>query len=298
MNMELSLASNSSCALNITSNQNCTISTGPNGVYSSFYKDLFVFILYIITFLVASVGNLIVCYVCFVKRPKSTTFLLIANMSVSDLLSALLIPTQWFFCSTYFLDANERYCGSFKSLQVVSYYISTFTMALISFDRYTILKNPLSRRVQPVLSIVIIWMLSLFISSPTLVAMRVSEYFTPLKLVHCRIILRVDLKITGLIRKWRVLMVVVTQYVIPLTIAITFYTLCIKKILSRQRIGECTDQQEIKFYQSKMRTIKMLVLSLSAFAIVNFDLQPDDFAAAFFCATLAASGTLKGDHHH
>lgn len=235
-------------------------------------------------------------------------------------------------------------------------------------------------------------MLSLFISSPTLVAMRVSEYFTPLKLVHCRIILRVDLKITGLIRKWRVLMVVVTQYVIPLTIAITFYTLCIKKILSRQRIGsrsdeisllsfwfkligfilsgECTDQQEIKFYQSKMRTIKMLVLSLSAFAIgnpkmqlekvfkwvkwftnwqlgsrctlftlstftstrwcrssatlslpiifstgwpsaqspltplftstltVNFDLQPDDFAAAFFCATLAASGTLKGDHHH
>lgn len=135
MNMELSLASNSSCALNITSNQNCTISTDPNGVYSSFYKDLFVFILYIITFLVASVGNLIVCYVCFVKRPKSTTFLLIANMSVSDLLSALLIPTQWFFCSTYFLDANERYCGSFKSLQVVSYYISTFTMALISFDR-------------------------------------------------------------------------------------------------------------------------------------------------------------------
>lgn len=177
--MELSLASNSSCALNITSNQNCTISTDPNvskvhfwffflwlvtnitgfkkGVYSSFYKDLFVFILYIITFLVASVGNLIVCYVCFVKRPKSTTFLLIANMSgnqmlalvvkynltdfvcifppVSDLLSALLIPTQWFFCSTYFLDANERYCGSFKSLQVVSYYISTFTMALISFDR-------------------------------------------------------------------------------------------------------------------------------------------------------------------
>ncbi len=90
-------------------------------------------------------------------------------------------------------------------------------------------------------------------------------------------------------------MVVVTQYVIPLTIAITFYTLCIKKILSRQRIGsrsdeisplsfwfnligfillgECTDQQEIKFYQSKMRTIKMLVLSLSAFAIGNPKMQ-------------------------
>lgn len=87
------------------------------------------------------------------------------------------------------------------------------------------------------LSIVIIWSLAVLISLPTLVAMRVSEYFTPYKLVHCRIVLRLDSHVTGLIRKWRVLMVVITQYVIPLTIALTFYTLSIKKILARQRIG-------------------------------------------------------------
>ena len=57
-------------------------------------------------------------------------------MAVSDLISALVIPLQWIFCSTTILDENERFCGSFKSLQVVSYFISTFTFSLVAIDRY------------------------------------------------------------------------------------------------------------------------------------------------------------------
>lgn len=122
--------------------------------------------------------------------------------------------------------------------------------------------------------------------------MRVSEYFTGNKLVHCRIILKLDSHLTGLIRKYRVGLVVLTQYLLPLVIASIFYTKCIQKMLSRKRIGkapllpfyvligwvttffaffkhsgERNTHQEALFYRSKMRTIKMLVLSLSAFAL-------------------------------
>lgn len=107
-----------------------------SGVYESFYQDVFIFALYGFTVLTSIFGNSIVCYVCFVLRPKSPTYLLIGNMAVSDLLSAVAIPLQWIFCSSYLLDANERFCGSFKSLQVVSYFISTFTMAVIAYDRW------------------------------------------------------------------------------------------------------------------------------------------------------------------
>ena len=103
--------------------------------------------------------------------------------------------------------------------------------------RYMILHNPLCRRVQPLVAIAVIWVLSILINIPTLIAMRVSEYFTPEKMIHCRIIIKLDSEVTGLIRKYRVGLVVLTQYFIPLLIASIFYSLCIKRILSRHRIG-------------------------------------------------------------
>ena len=106
-------------------------------------------------------------------------------------------------------------------------------------NRYMILHNPLCRRVKPWVAIAVIWSLSLVINIPTLVAMRVSEYFTPDRLVHCRIILKLDSNLTGLIRKYRVGLVVLAQYFIPLLIASIFYSLCIKQILARQKIGAC-----------------------------------------------------------
>ncbi|KAJ6216252.1 hypothetical protein RDWZM_007409 [Blomia tropicalis] len=232
-----------------------------------FYNDLIIFALYLLTVLSSLYGNIAVCYVSFVLRPHSTTYLLIGNMAVSDLLSAVVIPLQWFFCSTDMLNINERPCGTFKSLQVVSYFISTFTMALIAIDRYLILRNPLARRVKPFPSIIIIWLSSLILNIPTLFVMRVSEFFTPTRMFYCRIVFKMNPTTSALVRKYRVSFLVITQYFIPLLIATTFYSLCIKIILSRQRIGECTTEQERRFFNSKLRTIKMLFLSLIAFII-------------------------------
>lgn len=92
--------------------------------------------LYALTTVVSIFGNSVVCYVAFRLRSHSKTYLLLGNMAISDLISGLVIPLQWVFCSTAILDKNERTCSIFKSLQVVSYFISTFTMALIAIDRF------------------------------------------------------------------------------------------------------------------------------------------------------------------
>lgn len=101
-----------------------------------------------------------------------------------------------------------------------------------------ILKNPLSNRLPPIPTIIIIWVTSSLLNVPTFFAMRVSEYFAPKKLIHCRIIGNLSSETVSIIRKYRVLELIIVQYVIPLMIAGILYGLCIKKILLRQRIGK------------------------------------------------------------
>ena len=99
------------------------------------YEDAALLSLYIVTIITSLFGNAIACYVCFVLRPKSTTYLLIGNMAASDLLVGAMIPIEWIFCTAYFLDRAESVCFSFKIIREVSVHVSSFSMALISYDR-------------------------------------------------------------------------------------------------------------------------------------------------------------------
>jgi len=127
-----------------------------------------------------------------------------------------------------------------KSSQILSYYISTFTMTVIAFDRYRILYHPLSLRMKPWLPICSIWIISSICILPTMVSMRISEYFTPNRLIYCKVAFPSPLKVfsSSPFRKFRATFVMVTQYLIPLTVSVVLYAFCIKKILSRKRIGE------------------------------------------------------------
>lgn len=130
-----------------------------------------------------------------------------------------------------------------KSSQILSYYISTFTMTVIAFDRFRIVYYPLGTRMKPWLPIAMIWIISTLFVLPTMVSMRLSEYFTPTRLIYCRIAFPSSIKIfsKGPFRKLRATFVIISQYVIPSTISLILYALCLKKIISRKRIGKCYD---------------------------------------------------------
>lgn len=101
-----------------------------------------------------------------------------------------------------------------------------------------ILRNPLASRIRPSWSITLIWLLSAVLNIPTQFTMRVPEYFTARRLISCRLILKTDLFPPKVVRRFRVSVILLAQYLIPSLIAVVFYGLCIRRILVRKRLGE------------------------------------------------------------
>ena len=146
-------------------------------------RDWIVLLLYFITAIIAIFGNIFVCLVIYNnKKLRSTTYLLILNMAISDIIGGLVIPGQWLFCSTYILESGyfwQRMCGISKSMQYLSYYVSTFTMTAIAIDRNRLICKPLSSRLRPLTPILITWFLGIIFVLGTLYSLKVSEYFSP-----------------------------------------------------------------------------------------------------------------------
>ena len=149
-------------------------------------RDSIILILYLVTAIVAIVGNLFVCDIIIRnKRLTSATYVLIFNMAVSDILGGFVIPAQWLFCSSLVLNSTDWFgicmCGLMKSLQILSYYVSSLTMTAIAYDRYLLVCKPMSSRINVTYMLFIVWMLGLIFISGNLFTLRVTEYFSSTK---------------------------------------------------------------------------------------------------------------------
>src|SRR6218665_1540613 len=113
-------------------------------------RDAAIMVLYFFTSVIAVIGNVFVCATIKKKsRLTSTTYLLIFNMAISDIIGGAVITGQWFFCWTKILDSGlfgQLLCWSMKILQVLSYYVSSLTMAAIAYDRYKLVCRPMEKR--------------------------------------------------------------------------------------------------------------------------------------------------------
>ena len=244
----------------------------PDETQISMTDQIIVLILYAITCAVALIGNFLVCQIIFTSRKlKTTTYILIANLAISDILGAISIPSQWLFCSTYILDHfayGERVCGAMKSIQVQSYYVSTLTMTVIAIDRYQLIATPMKSRMKPKIPIVIIWIIASSFTATTIISMRVSEFFTPHALISCRIAFKIAVPISNFIfRKIRIIILILTQFVIPLTICGILYTKTVIIIWKRSGLGEMTEEQALYMNSSKWKTIKMLIIVVIVFTL-------------------------------
>src|SRR5699024_7505628 len=101
--------------------------TSSSTTSSESIRDIAILGLYLLTAVIAMVGNVFVCVTIYrKKRLGSTTYILIFNMAVSDVLGGFVIPAQWLLCSTTVMDSGqfgESTCGVMKQLQVLSYYV-------------------------------------------------------------------------------------------------------------------------------------------------------------------------------
>jgi hypothetical protein len=86
--------------------------------------------------------------------------------------------------------------------------------------------------------------------------------------IGCRVVFPSEVSLV--LRKMRAMMVIITQYVIPLALTGYLYGMVVYTIWQRERIGTVSDTKKQSFDKTKRRTVKMLIIVTALFALAWF----------------------------
>lgn len=240
---------------------------------SAFAQDSFVLFLYVVTGTIAILGNGFVLVVIARNRPRhfsSVTYTLISNMALSDLIAGVVIFAQFGFCSTAAFNcgiAMEFMCLLIKLIQIVSYFVSTYTMAAIAYDRLHVMKSPFAPKTHPKWYIAISWIVGITYITICTFNVRVSEFFTPTELISCKVLFQIGILNKPAMRTIRAVLLMVLQFVIPLSITSVMYIWLWIQLRNHQIVGELTDEKIARKRKSNRNLTIMLMFTVIAFAV-------------------------------
>ena len=124
-----------------------------------------------ILFVVASIGNMTV-FITLLREGKRRTRvnLFIMHLSVADLFVALLImPLEIGWALTVSWQAGDVACRIMMFFRAFGYYLSSFVLIAISFDRYFAVARPLSLKTaddRGKMMLIMAWIFSVIASVP------------------------------------------------------------------------------------------------------------------------------------
>ena len=155
-------------------------------------------------------------------------------------------------------------CSFVPFTQSVSVFVSSFTMTAIAVDRYQVISTPLHVRAEfrdGYWKLSLIWTLSIFLSIPWAVYHSVKPTFTCTTLHRCQLVLSTNF------RAWVSLIMFLIQFLIPLLVTMSAYSMISYHLWGAGHIGAATHQQQLRRLASRRRTIKMLVLVVILFGV-------------------------------
>ena len=244
----------------------------PNPFEHQTFRNIVIITCYGLIVVVSLCGNLLVCKVGFTKKKmRTTTNILIASLACSDIvmtgfnipfnIARLLLP-NWPF--------GAFLCFFVPFIQTSCVYVSTFTMTVISLHRYrTITKRSTFRSFSPLklfAVIVVIWLLAIVFALPVSIFNKVKEAnLYGQVLSRCRTNFP---KVGFNFSLFLSVEILLTQYVIPLTITCVVY-LKIGCIVYKQGklAGQSNDERKRRQIEAKRRRIIMLALAVIVFAV-------------------------------
>ena len=180
-----------------------------------------------------------------------------------------------------------------KSLQILSYFVSTYSMLFISIDRYLQLKylNAAKKYFNSILAIVLSWLIGWLVNGnsfffsfnfnsfllgglfilTTFKQQRVNVYFkSSSQLIGCKIAFpSSNAGSTFAFRKFRITLLITSQYLIPLVLTAIFYFKILKLIEKdeKESITKLNNKQIMYQIKDKKRIILMLIITVVAFAL-------------------------------
>lgn len=149
----------------------CVLHASDEGIMSYVF-EVCVFIMYIAVFVVALVGNGLVCFVVHTTpRMKTVTNYFIMNLAVGDILMTLFcVPFS--FVSQLILrywPFGAIMCKAVTYSQAVSVFVSAYTLLAISIDRYIVIMHPLKPRLSKTaakLVVCVVWVGAFITAAP------------------------------------------------------------------------------------------------------------------------------------
>ncbi|RWS23679.1 putative G-protein coupled receptor 83-like protein [Leptotrombidium deliense] len=239
-------------------------------------RDVSLLTLYSITALFAIVSNCCVCKIVLKNDEMQTkTNLLIVSMAVSDIIAGIGIVAQWLFCSHQLLlyDTGRVVCGFLKSLQIITYSVSSLTMITIALHRYLSIFHHsrlgiIRMKFNVKAAIISTWIIAIVFVAMTAMSIKIFKFFTPKEIITCEVILQFSRPFDSKsVRKIRVGLLILAQFLLPLLITASLYARIMFVVFRRQVVGESNQHRSRKLSESKKKTILMLVVVLVVFTI-------------------------------
>lgn len=148
-------------------------------------------------------------------------------------------------------------------------------MLFIAMDRYQQIKYTNKKRsLKPAKAIAISWLVGALFILSTFFNQRLSIYFeSSSHLIGCKVAF---VGFSGLtVRKARIILLILSQYLIPLSVTAALYFLVWKIIQqnSKESLTKLNQEQIMYKINSKKRTITMLIVIVASFAISWFPLH-------------------------
>ncbi|XP_054271432.1 RYamide receptor-like isoform X2 [Macrosteles quadrilineatus] len=267
-----SVYDNLSCTLdyNLSLTLNCDVSPS-GGVLDSVYFHTLVYVMYCAIFLIALLGNGLVCYVVHSSpRMRTVTNLFIVNLAVGDILMTVFC-VPFTFVTTLLLQYwpfGRTMCSTVSYSQAISVFVSAYTLVAISIDRFMAIMWPLKPRMgkrQAKVIILIVWLVALLTALPIPLVSRIvhpSHWHQLCDKGLCQ-------EEWGSIehRTLYSMTLLVLQYVIPLLVLVLTYSSIAVVVWGKRPPGEAENCRDQRMARSKRKMIKMMVTVVVVFTI-------------------------------
>ncbi|RUS91012.1 hypothetical protein EGW08_001229, partial [Elysia chlorotica] len=144
------------------------------------YAQIIIVLMYVLIIIVAVGGNLLFSYVIVMRaKMPSVTNLFLLNLAISDLMKAIICNPFTFMANLIWMywPYGEFLCPVVTYIQVVTVFLSAFTLVAMSVDRYVAILRPMRPKMSRKAFITImttIWILSFSVPLPTALTSRVT----------------------------------------------------------------------------------------------------------------------------
>ncbi|KAM3967223.1 neuropeptide receptor A22 [Aphomia sociella] len=249
----------------------CVFETPSENFLTSSLFQTCIYFMYSAVFIVALLGNGLVCFVVHTTpRMKTVTNFFIVNLAVGDILMTLFcVPFS--FVSMLVLrywPFGAVMCKVVNYSQAVSVFVSAYTLLAISIDRYMAIMRPLKPRLGKAAAkmvVAMVWVGALATAAPIPI---VSELQRPSPWYEA-----CEVDICG--ERWSnaeqseqyTCALLALQFALPLTALVCTYARIAHVVWGGRPPGEAQTARDSRMQSSKRKMIKMMVTVVAVFTI-------------------------------